>query len=670
MRKKIRITVLAVLFCLPLLGVKSMGANAEQTHWAADAIAFVEQAGLMDGMSDYSFAPDAAASRACIVQAVYRLEGQPASGADTTFSDVDMQASYQSAVQWSAANGIITGYEDGTFRPGDALTREQMAAVLYRYAGYRGEDCSARGDLSVFDDAEQINAYAREAVSWANAQGLLTGMSDSVLSPRGTVTRAQLATILQRLADQFGLTPEADTDAGNTVQTASYTAFTTSLGPVERTETVQTLTEVRHETRRYTDTEQCVVEMGRTDALLDAPAHTAAVFHMDGYSGTVRWFDRSKNQWYEKPLEEGTLPRGMYFIRVDGVDSIVVTAQAYTAHENGMIEYLPDSIGGLTVTREDGGWSFALQVGDLPAGAYSDYLLLTSNQQLIDWTQSASLARWSNYRFTDDNRWCYDGYYYTAPSSYYPYGENYFYSLPAAHIAGKMARDAGEPASRALGLAMIDIMRVKQNEYGFIPSQAGSTWLKGDYNIDPGYYDTRFNTDFWLANLNAVETFGVTEWMDRTRVYADFLTAHAQQHHFSFGSGEDEGWLVEDYWHPNGLGKTTHASLNHHAAEAVFLYRFANYTGEESYAELADCMVRGIEHTVDLWLLPDHNLNYSYKPDGTASGNDYPSLTYNDLLDLQRLYTQRHGEKNEAIQTLMDNKLIWMTANGVKDYNK
>ena len=148
------------------------------------------------------------------------------------------------------------------------------------------------------------------------------------------------------------------------------------------------------------------------------------------------------------------------------------------------------------------------------------------------------LSRWANYSLIGTNRWCYNGYYYTAPSTYYPFDENYFYSLPAAHIAGKMANDTDQPASRAIGLAMIDLMREQQNEYGFIPSQAGSTWLKTDYGIEPGYYDTRFNTDFWLANINAAENFGVTGWLDKTRKYADFLVSFAEQHHFTFGASD------------------------------------------------------------------------------------------------------------------------------------
>ena len=144
----------------------------------------------------------------------------------------------------------------------------------------------------------------------------------------------------------------------------------------------------------------------------------------------------------------------------------------------------------------------------------------------------------------------------------------------------------------------------------------------------------------------------------------------AADHHFSFGSAADEGWLVEDYWHENGKGKTTHCSLNHHAAEAVFLYRLTNATGDGQYAAFADRLVRGIELTAGLWPMEDNNLYYAYLPDGTMMTGDYPYLTYNDLLDLQSLYVQRHGSESEAIASLIRTKLAWINANGVTGYNQ
>ena len=146
----------------------------------------------------------------------------------------------------------------------------------------------------------------------------------------------------------------------------------------------------------------------------------------------------------------------MYFLRVDGVDSILVTPMTYAARDNGMIEYFPGKNGSLKIERTASGFRFSVQVAALTQGTYSDYLLLTSQQTLIDWSDPSMLSRWANYSLIGTNRWCYNGYYYTAPSTYYPFDENYFYSLPAAHIAGKMANDTDQPASRAIGLAMID----------------------------------------------------------------------------------------------------------------------------------------------------------------------------------------------------------------------
>ena len=232
-----------------------------------------------------------------------------------------------------------------------------------------------------------------------------------------------------------------------------------------------------------------------------------------------------------------------------------------------------------------------------------------------------------------------------------------------------MVRNANDPASRVLGLAMLDVMRGRQNEYGFLPTQVGSNWLKRDYNIDPGYYDTRFNTDFWLANLYAIENFGVEGWMEQVRDYADFLMEFVTNNHYTFGTGAREGWLAADYWHPNGRNTLSHSSLNHHAVEAVFLYHLAEATGEEHYAAFADRMVRGIEAVGTGWLMADGSLYYAYMPNGTMRDGDYPYLTYNDLLDLQAMYTRRHGVGNTVLARLLESKRASMDANGITGYN-
>ena len=225
-----------------------------------------------------------------------------------------------------------------------------------------------------------------------------------------------------------------------------------------------------------------------------------------------------------------------------------------------------------------------------------------------------------------------------------------------------MVRVPEDGACRMLGISMLDVMRRQQNELGFIPSRAGSTWLKNDYGIEPGYYDTRFNTDLWLAVVNAAENYGMTEWLPQAQRYADFLVDYAENHHSPVTTGD--ALLVQDYWHPDG-SKPTHTSLNHHSAEAIFLYRLAASIGEERYALVADRMVQGIDQTVSRWIRPDGNLHYSLSPAGVGGGADYPYLTYNDLAELQRLYVKRFGSPDAAIQTLAQTKLNWMQKNHV-----
>ena len=119
------------------------------------------------------------------------------------FADVDATAYYGTAVYWARLNGIAGGYDDATFGPNDPITREQMAAILYRYAQYKGYDVSAKADLNKFTDADEISNYALEALQWANAEGLINGKGDGVLDPKGQATRAEAAAILTRFCEQY-----------------------------------------------------------------------------------------------------------------------------------------------------------------------------------------------------------------------------------------------------------------------------------------------------------------------------------------------------------------------------------------------------------------------------------------------------------------------------------
>ena len=160
----------------------------------------------MAGTSASTFEPDLTTTRGMIVTILYRLEGSPNIENEIwgyPFKDVDVNAYYATAVYWARMNGIVAGYSDELFGPNDTITREQMAAILYRYAQYKGYDTTGKADLSKYADAAQVGSYAVEAIRWANAEGLVSGTSDTTLTPGGSATRAQAAVILTRFCQNI-----------------------------------------------------------------------------------------------------------------------------------------------------------------------------------------------------------------------------------------------------------------------------------------------------------------------------------------------------------------------------------------------------------------------------------------------------------------------------------
>ncbi|WP_419056892.1 S-layer homology domain-containing protein [Evtepia gabavorous] len=184
----------AVTPILPFTDVKS-------GDWFYEAVQYVYDKGMMTGVSADRFAPASTTTRGMIVTILYRLENEPAVSGGSAFTDVESGAWYADAVAWAAANDIVNGTSATTFAPNSPITREQMAAILYRYAAYKGYDVSQKADLSGYTDATSISGYAKDALAWANAQKLITGVTDTTLNPQGSATRAQVATILMRLCE-------------------------------------------------------------------------------------------------------------------------------------------------------------------------------------------------------------------------------------------------------------------------------------------------------------------------------------------------------------------------------------------------------------------------------------------------------------------------------------
>lgn len=176
--------------------------DVAQDAWYYDAVQFVYEKGLMNGTSSTSFSPNSSLSRGMVITMLYRMTGSPAAGS-ADFSDVPADQYYSGPVAWAAANGVVGGYGDGRFGPNNPVTREQMAVILQGYAKLNGKDVSKRADLSGFTDAGQISDYAVEAMRWANAEGLVNGTSPTTLTPRGTATRAQAATLFRNFSENI-----------------------------------------------------------------------------------------------------------------------------------------------------------------------------------------------------------------------------------------------------------------------------------------------------------------------------------------------------------------------------------------------------------------------------------------------------------------------------------
>lgn len=176
--------------------------DVSANDWFASAVDYVTGKGMMNGTADNTFSPKANTTRGMIVTVLYRLENQPSTSA-ASFTDVASGAYYANAVAWANANGIVSGYGSGKFGPNDKVTREQLAAILYRYAQYKKYDVSVGEDTNIlsYDDAQSISSYAIPAIQWACGAGVVTGKSGSKLDPKGNATRAEVAAMLMRFCE-------------------------------------------------------------------------------------------------------------------------------------------------------------------------------------------------------------------------------------------------------------------------------------------------------------------------------------------------------------------------------------------------------------------------------------------------------------------------------------
>ena len=175
--------------------------DVKESDWFFKGVEYVVDKGIMSGVSENEFAPSGKLTRAMLVQMLYNMESRPACDAENAFMDVPVGQWYTDAVIWANDAKIVSGMGEGLFAPNMEITREQMVAMLYNYAKYKGYDVTASADLSAFADNASVSTWAQPAMQWAVAEGYISGMGDSQLAPQGTATRAEIASVIMRFME-------------------------------------------------------------------------------------------------------------------------------------------------------------------------------------------------------------------------------------------------------------------------------------------------------------------------------------------------------------------------------------------------------------------------------------------------------------------------------------
>ncbi len=214
MKKVITVTI-ALLLCISvaivhatvvdspvLTNCEGILIDVNESDWYFDDIKFVRENNFMTGTSETEFSPSGVATRGMIVTVLWRVEGEHVVEGKK-FEDVGSDAWYSMAVAWASQNQIVSGYNDTEFGPNDTATREQFATIMYRYASFKKLDNSKLNELDKYSDKDQISKYAIESMQWANANGIISGTSETTISPKDNVQRCQVAAILRRFCEYY-----------------------------------------------------------------------------------------------------------------------------------------------------------------------------------------------------------------------------------------------------------------------------------------------------------------------------------------------------------------------------------------------------------------------------------------------------------------------------------
>lgn len=214
-------------------GITGYFFDITKDDWFYEDVKYTKEKGLMQGTAEDAFSPSAETTRAMLVTILWRLEGSP-EGYIAKFSDVGQDDYFCNSVAWAAANGIVSGYSTNLFAPNGNATREQLVAIIYRYASFKKYDMSKSVPLDAYADKDFVSEYAIEPFGWAVANNIISGTSDDILSPCDYVQRSQFAAVLHRFSTQFG-----GSETSEPKETGKLGGTTSTFTPTNKTETVK-----------------------------------------------------------------------------------------------------------------------------------------------------------------------------------------------------------------------------------------------------------------------------------------------------------------------------------------------------------------------------------------------------------------------------------------------
>lgn len=437
------------------------------------------------------------------------------------------------------------------------------------------------------------------------------------------------------------------------------------LEPISETkyELIETITD-RYSQKNYVQGDDGLFFI-RKIPFLNGPEYITA-FYIPGNEGSISYYDKY-NVLKKEVLKNGLLPKDSFII-VDTDKHHTVLGQPYIYRSLGYGTIDAKGQGDIRLHKEEGKWLVTYSLS-LTEDTFGIIWGVNSPNLLVDFNKPNMAFIWSGYDLDINDRLSYDGYHFKSSSTYTPYTTTSYWRMPSNHLANSMIKTGGALASDIMGNGLLQIESENISENGSLLSLPRSNWLMREYNIEAGFFDTRFNADTAETYLVAYQKTSNELYKEKYNQLAEYYLNHMNANHFKVSRDGVEGLLVMDYY-KDAKTKPNHSSLNHQAQAIHLFLKLYAQEKDQRYLDAAMKMLNGIKATRDKWVMSNGNLEYAYMPNGSMGLVDYPYLTYNDLYTVQKDLLWLNGNEDADIAYLMASKRKWMDSNNVKGYRK